>query len=715
MRTRSKAIVLGTSIALSVLAPLGAGGGAAGAAAAKDVLALTALTGPQGGDVTITVPAAHGGMDVERFEHVQVRLVAPTGSDDPERVLNRKDVAAPNGVGRLVLGDVARGTKVEVQVHVRESDPPRTSILRGDGIAKLRPDLVVAAVHAPAQTLTTRAVNVVADVRELNLETGAEARLTLMLGPSPVAESRTVRVAPGGGASAVFEDVRLEQASTAKLTVRVEGADPFETDTTNNARAHTIEVTEHELVQSNVLVPSLGGYGAQFNNHVYAPITPWPKDLPHADFEDKVRALQPHIVRIFYNDNWEENRDGTHPEWPLNYASFVQSVQLAQEAGATIQISFQRLTSARTTPAASMARFATALNDLVRNHGLTNVTWAEVGNEPNSTGISLTEYDRLVRLLDAELRARGLREQIRLMGGGLVELAGNPDRNHYEWMKWIATNMSDVFDAWAEHVYWNYNDTGRLEYRLRDTWHLLSEVLPPEQRKPIYMMEFGIRGLGTCPGKPNRLNTYYAADPGCPEIWRTNIAGFQQLWFAIGSAQLGYAGAAKWDAYWGVYDFTLSPPQVYWTIGPAAEGSPLTPSYHALRLLFHTPLPGWKVVRVGPWDESDSGVPTYGIEGHSSNDTPEKELAAYLGPNGEVTVLGLDTNGGALNAPSTAPASRYSIGGLPANTNLTLNVWNATGDGTNSVADTVATTTDGVARFEVPLHAAFSLSTVAMP
>ena len=36
-------------------------------------------------------------------------------------------------------------------------------------------------------------------------------------------------------------------------------------------------MTEHELVRANVLVDALGGYGAQFNKHVYAPITPWPR------------------------------------------------------------------------------------------------------------------------------------------------------------------------------------------------------------------------------------------------------------------------------------------------------------------------------------------------------------------------------------------------------------------------------------------------------
>jgi hypothetical protein len=688
----------------AVAAALGGAATAAAEAPAAPSLSLRALTGPKGGTLDIRAETA-------TFAHVQVKLYAPDAPEDAEpRTINLKDVDLVSGATTIELGPLERGSRVVVQTQSRGED--RILVSRSSAVAKLRPDVTVAAVRAPAQTLSVRPVDVEADLTELNDDTAAAVDVVLMLGPTPVAAAQRVDVAAGDTTTVVFEDVSLPAANATRLEVVVEDAAPYETDETNNSGEATIDVTEHELTRSNVLVPSLGGYGAQFNNHVYAPITPWPAGLSHADFEAKARALQPHIVRIFYNDNWEENRDGTHPEAPLNYESFVKSVRLAQESGATIQISFQRLTSARATPGASMARFANALEDLVRNHGLTNVRWAEVGNEPNSTGISLAEYDRLVRLLDVELRTRGLRDQIRLMGGGLVELAGNPSRNHYEWMKWIAENMSDVFDAWAEHAYWNYNDTGRLEYRLRDTWHLLYEVLPPEQRKPIYMMEFGIRGLGSCPGKPNRANTYYAADPACPEIWRTNIAGFQQLWFAIGSAQLGYAGAAKWDAFWGVYDFTISPPQVYWAIGPAAEGSPLLPTYHAMSLLFHTTEPGWQVVGVRPWDDSDWSVPAYGVEGHSSNDTAEKELAAYAGANGELTVLGLDTNGRALNGVSADGPARYSIGGLPPSTSFTLALWNAAGDGLNTVAATVVTNAAGVARFEVPLHAAFALTTV---
>ena len=144
----------------------------------------------------------------------------------------------------------------------------------------------------------------------------------------------------------------------------------------------------------------------------------------------------------------------------------------------------------------------------------------------------------------------------------------------------------------------------------------------------------------------------------------------------------------------------------------ARAGSPLTPSYYALSLLFHTTVPGWKIVRVDPWDASDSSVPTWGIEGHSSNDTPEKELAAFEGPDGQTTVMGLDTHGRDLNVASSDPWVPYSIGGLTPNTNFNLVVWNATGDGTNSVVGTVPANSDGVVRFSVPLQAAFSLTTL---
>ena len=585
-------------LATCVLVSFGQGGSAA-AAEDEDVLQLTALTGPAGGDLAITMPAAAGGADVETFEHVQIRLIAPAGSaEKPNRILNLKIVEAQHGSANVELGPLERGTGVEVQLHVRELKPPRTRILRGDGIAQLRPDLVVAAVHAPEQTLSTRAIDVVADIDELNADSGAKANLTLMLGPTPLAEAKTVTVGAGGTKTVTFEGVKLETAMTAELTVRVEDATPFETDATNNARSRTIDVTAHELVRSNVLVPSLGGYGFQFNGHVYAPITNPPADtLP--DLESKVKALEPQFVRIFFNENWELNADKTHPEWPQNMESFKDTVQLANEAGATIVIAYQTPATAKGAPALWMARFADVVEELVRTRGLTNVRWVSIANEPNSTNLTLPQYEALYRALDAELIARGLRGQIGLIGGDLVQATEGAASGHRVWFDYMVAHMNDVVDAWSEHIYWNYWDHFRMEERLKDVAYLVRHELPASARKPTFLMEYGVRGSNTCGTKPQVTAAYYQ-DADCTELRRMSLAGFHKLWFTIVSAQLGFEAAVNWDLYWAIYDRTRAN-QSYWAIGPPEEGWALYPTYYASQLLLQTTARGWQVLAVDPW------------------------------------------------------------------------------------------------------------------
>jgi hypothetical protein len=286
------------------------------------------------------------------------------------------------------------------------------------------------------------------------------------------------------------------------------------------------------------------------------------------------------------------------------------------------------------------------------------------------------------------------------MAGDLVE--NGAAGNHRTWMQYIATRMDDVVDAYSEHIYWNYWDIPRMEFRLRDVAKLMFEEIPADRRKPVYISEFGVRGSPTFPGKPTLNGGYY--DDGT-EIVRTNVAAFQQLWFNVLAAQLGFAGTGKWDAYWGVYDtnrFGVPIWQSYYLIGPAEEGWPLFPSYHALRLLFQTTEPGWHVYGVDPWAEADRqpGTPS----------ELEPELAAW-GTGEELTLIGLDTNGRNLNAAS-ADLRSYSIGGLTPGTEFTLAVWNAAGNGENAVAGTFAANGAGVVRFQVPLHGAFALTTV---
>lgn len=686
VETRWKRAALLACVALAT-----ATAGAAGAAdpPATEALELSALTGPEGADLYIKAPAG-----ATAFEHVRVQIRAPEGSNErANRIVNLKDVAAPAGVATIGLGEVGRGAAVSVDAHVREESPPRTAIHRGEARVKLRPDLVVAAVHAPPQTLSRRPIDLVADISESNGETGAKATVTLMLGPTPVAEPQTVTVPAGGSFSVRFAGVKLTTAMSAELTVLIDGAAPFETDAANNSRKTKVEVTEHEVVRSNVLLDALGGYGAQFNQHVYASITPKPADsLPN--LEAKVKALEPQLVRIFFHEVQERTA--------VQMASFIETVELAQQSGATINITYQTAANAKLDPPRYMGAFAAVLDDLVQTRGFTNIRWVTIQNEPNTTLVTLEQYNALYRALHAHLLARGLRDQIGLMGGDLVESSSVVGSNHRFWFQYMAQNMNDILDAYSVHIYWNYWDIARMEFRLKSVRQIVTEELPVEARKPVYVTEFGVRGIQNITGLPAIQPGYW--QDGTP-LSRTNIAAFQQLQFNVLATQLGFAGTVKWDAYWGRY--TSGYREVYNLIGPADEGWPLFPGYHALLLQLQTTQRGWQVLGVGPWADDDWKL----SESGQANDQPERELTAYSGPDGQLTLMGLDTHGRALNAGSTE-SPVYSIGGLPPGTAFTLAVWNAAANGQNSITGTVTANAVGVARFAVPLHAAFALTTV---
>ena len=168
------------------------------------------------------------------------------------------------------------------------------------------------------------------------------------------------------------------------------------------------------------------------------------------------------------------------------------------------------------------------------------------------------------------------------------------------------------------------------------------------------------RGIANIPGQAGgAAGLLGGRDTDCP---RTNIVAFQHALVrpCLRAAGLS-AEQSKWDAYWGRY--TPGYRETYYLIGPAEEGWPLFPAYHALRLLFQTTQRGWQVVQVAPWAEDDWRL--FDDAGARIVDQPEKEIAAYASPNGELTLMGLDTHGRALNTTSDERPA-YSIGGLPA-------------------------------------------------
>jgi hypothetical protein len=435
----------------------------------------------------------------------------------------------------------------------------------------------------------------------------------------------------------------------------------------NPGHSRAMSVPDFLLAPKKVITSGWVGTGAQFNQHLYAGITGAPMSA-FADLEQKVVDVYPQLVRIFYNDDQESrSRD--------QLLSFLLAVELAQRAGARINITWQ--SGGDRDPAASMARFADLLYLLVAR-GVDGLGWVTIQNEPNRTKITPAQNEVMYRALDEQLRRLGVRDQVRFMGGDLVEA------NQQTWFAYMAERMSDILDAYSVHIYWNYSDTSRFEQRLTDV-RTIVDALPSKGRKPVFVTEYGVRGERG----PKDVEPGLYLD-GTP-IAQTNVAAFQHGWFIVRAAQLGFAGTIKWDLFYGKYDQGT---QAYYTIGSPVGGVwPLFPTYRLLRLLTTTVQPGWKVVALQP----------------ASTEAAGRHLVAFAGAEGELTVVGLHEDGAHINTRSRRIIA-YSIGGLSPHTSFTPHLWNKDGRGTNQTAARVTVGADGIARMSVPLQSMFALT-----
>ena len=103
----------------------------------------------------------------------------------------------------------------------------------------------------------------------------------------------------------------------------------------------------------------------------------------------------------------------------------------------------------------------------------------------------------------------------------------------------MAEHMNDILDAYSVHIYWNYWDIPRMEFRLRDVRRIVT-ALEGEARKPTYITELGVRGITDMPAIRRASQ---ASGPDGTPLARTNISAFQQLWFdLVGAARFRRLG-----------------------------------------------------------------------------------------------------------------------------------------------------------------------------
>jgi hypothetical protein len=408
-------------------------------------------------------------------------------------------------------------------------------------------------------------------------------------------------------------------------------------------------------VGDTVVTDGFLGFGAQYNQNLYAEITALDPTFL-GDVEEKAIDLAPRHVRVFFDSAALTDAD--------KMQSFQRTIDLAQRSGATINVTWWH--GPYTNVPQQMADFAAVLGDLVKNRGMKQVKYVTIQNEPNSTALTMPVYEQLYRELHARLTESGLRPGISFVGGDLLATS------QATWFQYLADHMGDVLDGWSIHVYWDFTDTAKLVSRLTDV-RALVDAMPAAKRRPLYVTEFGVRGA-VANGEPQ---------PGHIDAKPTEttiVNAFQHGWFDVLAAQKGFVTALKWDAYWAKYD---NGTQRYSMIGaPDAKGTwPLTPVYHLTQMLARA-VPAGSLVAV---EGKQDGVLVAAARG--------EKLAVF----GVVT---------------SKTKQEISVGGLTPATHFRALVWNQNGDGLVKEVGQIDTKDVCTARLTLPESTVFALTSL---
>ena len=395
----------------------------------------------------------------------------------------------------------------------------------------------------------------------------------------------------------------------------------------------------------------LVGYGIEMSPYLTAPNAGQPVgDLK--DLEQKLKTLAPQHVRIFVRTEWWQ--PGADNE--KIRASFIRTCELAQSAGATINVTLW--TGWQDNPAQSSADMAALLKDLIVNHSLAAVQYVTLQNEVNSTKITMEQYNAFYRQFDQDLRKDGIRGKIKIVGGDLVRT------RQADWLRDLATELADVCDGHSVHIYWEYPDAAdAIERRLRGI-AAVPETLPANGRRPLYITEFGVRGKDWHgPGKEPGVY-----EDGTP-MTQTATTALQVGWMMTEATRRGFVATVEWEGYDMAYGKHA---MHYGIMGEPGEGWPLRPAYQVLRLFTHTIARGARALQI-------------------DGDSPHVALTAVQGSAGALTIMA---------ANHSVTSQTISLRNLPANQKFHKIIWAAANP---NHLDNAGEVTNTAAPLELPL------------
>ena len=246
-----------------------------------------------------------------------------------------------------------------------------------------------------------------------------------------------------------------------------------------------------------------------------------------------MKALEPQLVRIFYHEirgaaaHRDQNSRRSSGRWSSRRRRERRSTSPTRQRHREVQ------------PDA----FDVALRSRARGSGeaarLTNVRWVTIQNEPNTTLVTLEQYKRSTGPSTPHLRRAGPARAHPADGRRPVEpaQAASDQRSGSIHGREHERRPRRLLRAHLLELLGHPS----MEFRLRDVHQIVDRELPGRRAEAGYIMEFGVRGIQNIPGSRTSAGLLGGRDA----VSRTNIAAFQQLWFDLASAQLGFTGASS--------------------------------------------------------------------------------------------------------------------------------------------------------------------------
>jgi hypothetical protein len=402
------------------------------------------------------------------------------------------------------------------------------------------------------------------------------------------------------------------------------------------------------------------GFGAQMNPWTYC--EPNKQDVNETnvkDFEAKVIALRPQHVRVFALPKWYEDDFD-----PSVRQSVARVCKLAGKAGASVNITYWGGKS----DSEYGRKNARMIEKMIREDGLGGIVrYVTLQNEPNSTKMTLPQYNELYVSFDKVLREMGLRDQIEIVGGDLLS------DNQQKWFDNLTRRLSPILDGYSVHMYSDYWDYKHIRERHAGVTPIV-EAMSPDERRPMYLMEFGLRG--------HREDKQL--EPGKFEDGREAMdvpyVNMLNGWVIVEAINRGYCAVVQWDMADVFYD---RPRMRYGLIGEPDAGWPLKPGYWLMSMFTHATEVGWQSVKV-------------------TGDAGDRLVAAMRGPKGEWSIFALNRDKQSLP---------IQLVGLPPNTTFTMKCWNTDGKGQLTDGQAVRSSSDGHATFTIARQSLLVLTT----